>query len=124
MLPKKRRLNLRFEENLSILRRANRVHSEFFTLYYFYDKPGSSEFRNDLSQAAAIVSKKVEKLAVDRNKIKRQLYSILENLINEKNLWQKNAKIILVTKKSLKNNFDKMKMEVEKLFKKSKLGEK
>lgn len=121
MLAKKQRLNLRYAENLQLLRKSSRVHSDFFTFYYYFDKQNSSQFRTNKSQVATTVSKKIEKLDVDRIKIKRQLYSILSLIMNENNLWQKNVKIILVTKKSLRGDFEKMKTEVENLFKKSNL---
>lgn len=104
MLPKKNRFNLRYQENLNLLRRSKRVHGEFFTFYYFFDRENASEFRTNEIQVAVTVSKKVNKLAVKRNAIKRKMYSFISSSLNEKNLWKRNIKIVFVVRKGCKES--------------------
>lgn len=100
MLPKKKRFNLRYQENLDILRKSKRVFGEYFTLYFYFDQENSSPFRSDTLQVAVTVSKKIEKSAVKRNSLRRRAYAAVEKVLEEKNLWKKNVKIVLVAKKS------------------------
>jgi len=65
---------------------------------------------------AIVVGKKVSKLAVDRNKIRRQYKAILKEFLPN---FSKNADIILiVSKPSLEMSFNDKKERLEKVLKK------
>ncbi len=79
MLPKGRKLNA---EDLKILRNmGKRVHTTLFSVVYWPAAPGLKEARFAVS-----VPKKVYKKAVDRNRAKRRVLSILAG-INAKLGW-------------------------------------
>lgn len=72
------------------------IRGIFFDLKVFYKKD------NQDFKSAIIISGKIFKKAVERNKIRRQLYSILENF-NKENFLQKDIYILIYPKKDIKN---------------------
>jgi ribonuclease P protein component len=69
MLPKKQRLNLEKTKNRDIFSSSNKFKTNRFLVFYRSGKT---------FKASAVVPKKKIPLAVDRNRIKRKIYAILE----------------------------------------------
>ncbi len=69
MLSKEQRLNLGKTKNRNIFSSSNKLKINRFLIFY---RPGKT------FKASAVVPKKKINLAVDRNRIKRKIYSILE----------------------------------------------
>ena len=113
MLPKTYRLPLKTELN-RLKKDGQILQGKFFGLLLSPDN-----LNNEISRFAVIVSNKIDKRAVKRNKIRR--------LINEalKSLWPKIKigveGVFLVKKTATKATFEEIKNEIEKLFKKAKL---
>lgn len=76
MLPKNRRIERSIFSH--ILSNSNRYNSTYFTLYI---SPISS--KNEPSHFSFSVSKKVSKSAVDRNKKRRQGYSVINKNLKQ-----------------------------------------
>jgi len=113
MLPKTYRLPLKTE--LNRLKKDGQIfQGKFFGLLL-----SSGNSSADTSRFAVIVSNKIDKRAVKRNKIRR--------LINEalKSLWPKIRTgvegVFLVKKTATEATFEEIKNEIEELFKKAKL---
>jgi len=104
MLPKKKRLSTAlFKKVISI---GNSAHAEFFVVRYIKDK---SPLRFAVS-----VPKKVSKTAVERNKVRRRIYSAINSF---KDLSIENMKVILIAKPNiLKLNTNDMKPYIKKTF--------
>lgn len=95
MLAKKYRLNLSLEENSSIFERNNSflLSSNFFLLYFRANK-------NHL-MVSCLASKKVFPKATDRNKYRRLLYLMLQELIeNEEINLSNQIDLVIVYKKA------------------------
>ena len=113
MLPKTYRLPLKTELN-RLKKDGQILQGKFFGLLLSPDN-----LNNEISRFAVIVSNKIDKRAVKRNKIRR--------LINEalKSLWPKIKigveGVFLVKKTATKATFEEIKNEIEELFKKAKL---
>lgn len=107
MLPKSKRLGTKaFTE---IMEKGRSFHNPFLILKVI---PSLSE-----SVFALSVPKKVSKLAVDRNKIKRQIYSIIEDID-----YKPGYKIVLIIKVGFdKLSFKDLQVEIQKTFVKSAL---
>lgn len=104
MLKKKQRLSR--SEFANLLKKGRRVHETHFSLIF----APSTE-----TKCGLVVSKKVAKQAVARNLLRRRVYAIfgekLENL--------KNNHVVLLTKPSIKNlTFKELRDELENVFKK------
>ncbi|MCJ7804290.1 ribonuclease P protein component [Patescibacteria group bacterium] len=113
MLPKTYRLPLKTE--LNRLKKDGQIfQGKFFGLLL---SPGN--LNNDTSRFAVIVSNKIDKRAVKRNKIRRLINEVL------KSLWPKIKTgvegVFLVKKTATEATFEEIKNEIEKLFKKAKL---
>jgi ribonuclease P protein component len=107
MLPKSKRL--RTEAFNEIIKKGHSFHGPFL-IVRAAQKEGST-------RCAVSVPKKVAKLAVNRNKIRRQVYSIVEKLDVKPSF-----EIIIIMKiGSEKLNFLKLKDEVKEIFVKSRL---
>ncbi len=104
MVPKKQRINREtFDE---IMKKGRIVHSGLFSLRFLKNLEKSTHF-------SVVVSKKIAKTAVLRNKIRRRIYSILRKTI--KNPYF----VILFTKKGVeKAKFSEVKTEIEKIAEK------
>lgn len=107
MLPKSKRLST--ETFKKIIEKGQSFHGPFLIIRA-YKTAKQSHF-------GISVPKKVSKLASSRNKIKRQIYSIISKL-NIKEGFE----VIVIAKTGLeKLNFDNIRDEVEKIFVKSSL---
>ncbi len=105
MLPKSQRLGTKaFTE---IIGKGQSFHSPFLILREIFSHKNSS--------FAVSVSKKVAKLAVDRNKIKRQVYSSIKKL----NIKSGHKIIIIMKAGAQKLPFKDLALELEKIFVKS-----
>lgn len=103
MLKKKQRLSR--SEFTNLLKQGKRLHSPFFSLLY----TPSSE-----TKCGLVVGKKIAKKATERNKLRRQIYSIFgENLAE---LSKKHC--ALLTRPSINTlSYTELKAEIEKLIK-------
>lgn len=99
MLPQKERLN-RNDFN-RFFAAGRKYHSPTLTLVY----GESTNF-----QASAVVSKKVAKTAVERNKLRRQIYAILRDRHKEKSLA--GVYIVIVKPPAQKLSFTDLRMEL------------
>ena len=105
MLPKKKRLSRKeFSHFFSIGKKTHT--SKFFIVYSI----------NKTLHTSVVVSKKIEKSAVKRNKIRRQIYDIVRNYQNGKTLT---GVYIFVAKPEIQNmKYCEMKGVVEKTIEK------
>ena len=105
MLPKSKRLST--ETFKKIIEKGQSFHSPFLIIRV-YKNAKQSHF-------GVSVPKKVSKLAVSRNKIKRQIYSMVTKLNVKEGL-----EVIIIVKVGFeKLSFIEMKEELEKIFVKS-----
>ncbi len=84
-----------------IIKNGNKYHTQSLSFYYTKNQ---NNFRIGVT-----ISKKVSKLAVIRNKIKRQIIAILDNH------YDKNEKldiVIIVKPNSTKNSFEEFQSEI------------
>ena len=98
MLPKHLKLDLRSEKNFFSSCKKN--HSQYFS--FFYRKNEGKGLR-----VVVIIPKKTVRLATERNKVKRKIYSIINEVIknskNPKEITEKNINLaIVVNRKSVK----------------------
>lgn len=114
MFPQKNRISkTSFSE---IMKNSRVVHGSAFSLRYLKKNDAS------LPRFAFVVSKKVSKLAVERNKIRRRGFHILREIITPAELLlQKNGFIgAFFAKKEIKNmTLEQIKTDIEILLKKS-----
>ena len=102
MLKRKYRL-----ANLRNFNKARFLESQFFTLRF-------SQNQNKEPKFAFVISKKIDKKAVARNKIKRYLSGSIASIIDKISPGD----YILIAKKEIVNkNQEEVKSEVEKIFK-------
>ena len=98
MLSKHLKLDLRSEKKF--FSSCKKKHSQYFSFFYRKNEEEGLKI-------AVIIPKKTVKLATERNKIKRKIYSIINEVIknskNPKKIIEKNINIaIVVNKKSVK----------------------
>ena len=103
MLPKKERLKrVAFNQFFSC---GKRYHSPSYQLIYS---------AHDTFHASVVVSKKIEKEAVQRNKMRRRVYDILRNLHKESPL---SGIFIILTKKTTRTaSYEAIKTEARSLI--------
>jgi len=97
MLPKKNRITRKNFPDFKI--RATRAYSQFFSGSLYKNETSS----NTLSHVSVVISKKVAKTAVVRNRMRRRFYAIVEPLI--KNSSQPLSLILYPKAESLKVEF-------------------
>jgi len=122
MLPRKNRLDLK-KEFLQIKKRGEFVKGKFFDFLF---QKQQSTFSGQASAMifqppafAFIVSKKIDKRATKRNRIKRLLSEVTRSFLPE---IQPGIKGVFLAKKEiLGKNFSEIKTEVEETFKKGNL---
>ncbi len=90
-----------------IIKNGNKYHTP--TLSFYYAKNQNNNFRIGIT-----ISKKVSKLAVVRNRIKRQLTAILDNHYDTN---KKLDIVIIVKPNSIDNTFEGFKSEIIKFIK-------
>ncbi len=113
MLPKSCRLPLKTE--LKRLKKdGHLLQGKFFGLLLL-----KSDSSRDVSRFAVIVSNKVEKKAVKRNKIRRLIYEALWSLYPQ--IRKGTEGVFLVKKNITQATLREIKNEIENLFKKTKL---
>lgn len=66
-----------------------------FSVYFYKDTP------NDFIRFSVIVSKKIYKRAVDRNHTRRIIYSVVGEVIKDKNIKNYKYDIIFIVKKEI-----------------------
>ncbi len=109
MLSTKNRLRKK-KDIEKVLKEGNGFCKDFLVLKAKKNKEGKSRF-------GFIVSQKVSKKAVIRNKIKRRFREVVKGMIKKTN---KNIDIILIALPGTeKKNFEEIKLTIEKLFKKA-----
>ncbi|MFO0718600.1 MAG: ribonuclease P protein component [Candidatus Paceibacterota bacterium] len=108
MLPKNKRISK--DSFKSILLKGTLYHSENCTLRIL---PSEKE------GFAVLISKKVAKSAVDRNRMRRRVYSVVRDLLPNIKTTSKN--LISLKTGAKKLSFDLQKEEITKLFKKARL---
>lgn len=107
MLPKKQRITKRlFSESFSHSKTAS---NDYFTLKY----KAFSEFPSKIS---VVVSKKVEKSAVGRNKLKRRIYEAVQK--SSKKLEKAYVLMIFPKKTALSLDYKDLEVELLSVFKK------
>ncbi len=89
-----------------IIKNGQKYHTP--TLSFYWQKNQDNNFRIGIT-----ISKKVSKLAVVRNKIKRQLSAILQNQYNED---RKLDIVIIVKPNSIENTFEEFEKEIKKFI--------
>jgi len=114
MLPKKNRLDLKKEFSF-LKRRGKLVKGRFFNFLFLKETPPSFSS----SAFAFIVSKKVEKKATKRNRIKRLLREGVRSLLP---LFSTEIKGVFLAKREISGkNLTEIKNELESIFKKENL---
>ena len=69
----------------------------------------------DISRFGVVVSRKVSSLAVKRNKIKRQIFSVLRDIVKQ---FNKSYDIILIARKKISQvNYQEIKKDIIRLLK-------
>lgn len=104
MIAKKYRFNLRIKENQSIFLK-NKKHSSLFSIYFNKNNLG-------YMRVNVVVSKKISKKAVQRNRIKRQLFALIEKILD---VCKKDLDLIIIIRKE--STFTKYHEELLKIFK-------
>lgn len=94
---------------LRTIKTGHKLYSDFFNIYYLENNLIKSRY-------GISVSKKVGN-AVTRNKIKRQIRSIID--LNKKNYQYNKDYIIIVKKDYLKTTFENIKISLNELIEKS-----
>lgn len=107
MLPRSKRLNK--DLFLKVIKSGRMINTPLFSLYL---SKTEKEKRFSVS-----VPKKVSKLAVDRNKIRRRVYSIIKKL--EKEIITGVLGVIVVKNGTQKLSFIDLSIEISKVFVKS-----
>lgn len=87
-----------------------KIQGENFIVYY------EPKTLSDKNRAVIIVSVKVSKKAVVRNRIKRQVREIIRNY--KKSIFSATGLRIIVLPRALDSKFDEMKQDLEDIFKK------
>ncbi len=82
---------------------------------YIYFKVLKSDFDLPYPKFAVVISKKVARKAVDRNRIKRQIYSLLEELIKN-NDFKIQAVVIIVKAEILNAKREEVEKELRKII--------
>ena len=100
MLPKKKRLNLRIKSNKEIFSTPC-FYTKNFKFYYRLAK----EFK-----AAVVVPIKVERKAVRRNRLRRQVYQVIE--LND--IVQQPIEILIMASHKELNDFNQIDQEITK----------
>lgn len=110
MIPKTSRINR--EDFEKIMKKGGFLNSPFFTLRFLKNPLNVTHF-------SVVVSKKVAKTAVSRNKIRRRTYSILKKLTKN----SKNSYFTMLFSKSgvEKAEFKNLEAEIQKLLEKAKI---
>lgn len=107
------------------MKRENRIlkKQEFASLWKndkkFYSQNFIANFNNNskIFHLGVSISKKVLKLAVKRNKLKRQIKAIVYQIYKENNINK--IEVVLIAKKGIeKYSFQELKLELNQLFKK------
>ena len=115
MLPKKYRLS--GYQVSQIFKKGRFFNAPLFTLKFLPLKNISPDFKNSLFSIT--VPLKVEKKAVRRNKIRRQVYEIIRHLLPElKSGW---AIAILAKKEILKVSYRQMEEQLQTAFREIKI---
>ncbi len=115
MLPKRYRLR-KNAEFVATYAQKKYVLSSYFALHIGKQKP----FEDYISKVAFVVSKKIDKRATVRNKIKRKMREAYKNLIIENPEYQKWISLIFLAKKPcIDANFQKIKEEMQYNLKKA-----
>lgn len=111
MLPSRNRI--RRKDFPAYKNQGSRFFSPLFSAVFYND----SIVKNKESKACVVVSKKTEKRAVGRNKMKRQFYGLLGKFLKP-SVGLSATKVIIYPKKEAQNtNFNELKNEMESLFK-------
>ena len=120
MLPKKRRITNKIFTLINKQNKGKNFFSPYMSLQLI--EAGGIETiienkKNTGSKFATIVSKKTERLAVGRNKIRRQVYSLLRN--NLKKIKSGFIGVFFIKKEFKKLKFIQKENEVQKLLEKA-----
>lgn len=107
MLPKSRRIQDRGVFG-SIYKSGKRVHGKYFVI--FIKKTGQK------SVFASVISQKVSKKAVIRNKIRRRSYSIIKNHLN--NIKERYIVILSFKKEVIGLSYKELEENILEMFKK------
>ena len=109
MLPKNRRLS--FKGISHKLSKAKRINGKYSSLLLI------NEEEKNLSQFAIVISSKISKKAVKRNQIKRQISSIIREMLTQ---IDEGFKAVLLVKKSAADaSFQELEKSTIETFKKS-----
>ncbi len=98
-MPTKCRINR--QEVLTVLKSKKQIRSPHFSVVY----------NDGCGGCTVVISKKIEKLAVNRNKTKRRVFSILYNIINKNNNY-----VIFVKTKISDKPYKDVQKELESLI--------
>ncbi|MDP4008724.1 MAG: ribonuclease P protein component [Candidatus Peregrinibacteria bacterium] len=105
----KRQLRLTKKDNiLKIIKDGNRVAGKFFLCKFLENKLEHCRF-------AIIVSKKVEKKAVKRNKCRRRIYEAIRNNVNNIGSNKSYDIVILTNQSCLNASFSEIEQEIKKI---------
>jgi len=115
MLPRKNRLDLK-KEFFQIKKNGKLVEGKFFSFLYNLQQ---TIVNKQESVFAFVVSKKIDKRATRRNRIKRLLSEVVRNFLPE--IKPGVEGVFLAKKEILGKSFSEVKTEAEKIFKKESL---
>lgn len=108
MVPKTNRINR--EDFEKVMKKGGFLNSTFFSLRFLKNPLNTTHF-------GVVVSKKVSKTAVSRNKIRRRAYSILR-----KNIKNPYFSILIAKKGVEKAEFSEVQADIIKLLEKAKIA--
>lgn len=87
MLPKKGRIKREFFEDIT--RNSSVFQSPYFSLRYIENKQKKALF-------SCVISKKVEKKSIERHRIKRQVYEVIDSFLKKKAIKEGYSVIIYI----------------------------
>jgi ribonuclease P protein component len=117
MLPKEKRVTSGSFE--AILKKGALFHSSFFTLRILPCFAEATQGKPKESKFSVVVSKKVAKTAVLRNKIRRRVYSCIREILKTSSTRKPGLLVFFAKKDVDKLKFINLKSEVENLLSKS-----
>jgi ribonuclease P protein component len=106
MLPKKNRINVELFETIG--KSGKRVSSPLFSFVYSFENTTDPRF-------AVVIGKKRLSLAIGRNRIRRRIYSIIENHLSD---LKSISGIFYLQPQSLKASNEELEEEILTIFKK------
>jgi len=123
MLQKENRLK-KFSDFAILFKEGKMFFANFIDLKKWKidkEKYYNKNYKNDDLKIGFVVSKKIEKSAVKRNKIKRQMREVVRLLIKEKKIKKGYVLFFIAKKNILKKNYNEIEKEIISILEKTNL---